>query len=86
MLLSDLYDEIADSIRTHHASGHFSHDEAMERLVKGQGMTSTRAAEVLAAPVPFLMFDKFKTYPADGACCAPCGECSRPGEQMPEVA
>lgn len=64
MLLSDLYCEIADSVRVHHASGHFTHAEAQMRLSAQTGCDETEASRILAAYVPERLYDEFKGVPA----------------------
>lgn len=66
MYLSDLYGEIAESIRVHHASGHFDREEAMGRLVNGCSFSSDEAAQILAQPVGADLFAEYKTWPAEG--------------------
>ncbi len=62
MRLSDLNNEIAESIRVHHASAHFTTDEAAKRLL-ALGMGEARVAAVLAEPVDEALFVKYKTSP-----------------------
>lgn len=67
MLLSDLLGEIAESIRVHHASGHFDRDEATWRLTGGCGMSDEQAQETLALPVGDDLFGKYRTWPKTAA-------------------
>lgn len=76
MLLRELTAEIAESIRTHHASGHFSHATAHARLVANVGMSAAEANAVLASPVEPYLYNEWKTYPPDGV-RAPCGCCEQ---------
>lgn len=79
MRLSDLYSQIADSIRVHHASGHFDHQTARNRLIAQTGVDVWRADDILALNVPASMFDEYKTWPPSGRAGRPaqCTECGR---------
>jgi hypothetical protein len=75
MRLTDLHNEIADSIRVHHASGHFDHDRAHAGLTAQTGCTAEHADAVLAAPVPERLYDEYKTFPP-GLERVPCEDCA----------
>jgi hypothetical protein len=64
MRLSDLDNEVRESICVHHASGHFAHEEATARLV-ATGLTSDQAAEALTRTVDVALFFKYKTFPPE---------------------
>ncbi len=64
MFLSELNGLCAESIRVHHASGHFTTAEATARL-KGLDLDDTQAAQVLAAPVDDGLFVKYRTWPKE---------------------
>jgi len=64
MLLSDLINECNESVRVHHASGHFDRDRATAMLT-ANGLTEQAARDVLAQPVDAALFDKYKTYPPE---------------------
>lgn len=63
MFLQDLIAEVSQSVLVHHASGHFTTEEATARLV-ANGMSETAAAELLAEPVDPALFDQYGTWPA----------------------
>lgn len=75
MLASDLHDEIADSIRVHHASGHFTHAEAVVMMIAQTGWSTGRVKDRLALPVTDDDFAAYGTFPPGGvpAACAECG-------------
>jgi hypothetical protein len=64
MRLSDLVAEANESVWVHHASGHFSADEATARLVANV-LSPDAAAELLVLPVSVALFDQYKTWPAE---------------------
>jgi hypothetical protein len=63
MFLSDLIGECNESVVVHHASGHFTRDHAVAVLT-ANGLTETRANELLEEPVGPKLFDHYKTWPA----------------------
>lgn len=76
MLLSDLHNKLADSIRVHHASGYFTHAEAHMRLTAQTGCTAEAADRVLAAPVDVRLFGEYGTAPPN-LIRVPCQWCSQ---------
>ncbi len=77
MHMTELNGQIADSIRVHHASGHFDHGEARDRLVAQTGCDEAKADEILAADIPAGMYDEYKTWPRGGVPRWPCADCRR---------
>lgn len=65
MLLPDLIADCNESIRVHHASGHFATDEATARLI-ANGLNPDEAAQLLAQPVDEALFVQYRTWPKDG--------------------
>ncbi|MFJ8690201.1 hypothetical protein [Micromonospora wenchangensis] len=63
MLLPDLLGECNQSIAVHHASGHFTHGDAVARLA-ANGLTVARAHALLDEPICPSLFDQYKTWPA----------------------
>ncbi len=66
MFLSELNTQVAESIRVHHASGHFVRDEAVARLA-ALGYDPAVVDEILSWPVTDDQFAQHRTWPKDGA-------------------
>jgi hypothetical protein len=66
---SSVTEQIRESIRVHHASGHFTRDEAHARLrVAGFGeMTPEAADDLLDEPVDPSLFGLYGTHPRPAA-------------------
>ncbi|MFC6017784.1 hypothetical protein ACFP2T_16405 [Plantactinospora solaniradicis] len=64
MRLNDLNNQVNESIRVHHASGHFDREEAMARLT-ANGLTEVQAKDLLAQPVDVGLFHEYGTYPPE---------------------
>ncbi len=79
MRLSDLNEQLADSIRAHHGSGHFDHDTARLRLTAGLSISDETADNILRAPIPEHVWENVgRNRPVDGkpVACEACGRVS----------